>query len=213
MSGFYKGFNAFITDAGAALYNGNYVFSYIAEMDMGADVSGQNGPPLLSVSSVTPVGSGVELPTYSIGNSQPEPAIKVPADTGAANSQTITSVEMFIHVDNSVVDITGYLKLRSNDPVWGNSFAGGINGKIKIPTEIQAGANMILGDKDGVKFWYFDAWFNDTQGQANAALWLATDESFLTGQTLQVNGGLTLRRNPSPKEINASTRAASAPKT
>jgi NAD(P)-dependent dehydrogenase (short-subunit alcohol dehydrogenase family) len=47
---------------------------------------------------------------------------------------------------------------------------------------------------------------------ANAALWLATAESFLTGQTLQINGGLTLRRNPTPKEINASMRVASAPK-
>jgi NAD(P)-dependent dehydrogenase (short-subunit alcohol dehydrogenase family) len=47
---------------------------------------------------------------------------------------------------------------------------------------------------------------------ANAALWLASAESFVTGQTLQVNGGLTLRRNPTPKEINASMRAAGAPK-
>jgi 2-hydroxycyclohexanecarboxyl-CoA dehydrogenase len=43
---------------------------------------------------------------------------------------------------------------------------------------------------------------------ANAALWLAGDESFLTGQVLQINGGLTLRRNPTPKEINASLKAA-----
>jgi NAD(P)-dependent dehydrogenase (short-subunit alcohol dehydrogenase family) len=50
-----------------------------------------------------------------------------------------------------------------------------------------------------------------TDDVANAALWLATDESFVTGQVLQVNGGLTLRRNPSPKEINASMRAAAAP--
>lgn len=48
---------------------------------------------------------------------------------------------------------------------------------------------------------------------ANAALWLASDESFITGQTLQVNGGLTLRRNPTPKEINASLRAAAAAKS
>jgi 2-hydroxycyclohexanecarboxyl-CoA dehydrogenase len=43
---------------------------------------------------------------------------------------------------------------------------------------------------------------------ANAALWLASDESFMTGQVLQVNGGLTLRRNPSPWEINAAMKAA-----
>jgi len=45
---------------------------------------------------------------------------------------------------------------------------------------------------------------------ANAALWLAGDESFLTGQVLQINGGLTLRRNPNPREINASLKAAAA---
>ena len=47
-----------------------------------------------------------------------------------------------------------------------------------------------------------------TEDIANAALWLATDESFLTGQVLQVNGGLTLRRNPSPREISASMKVA-----
>jgi NAD(P)-dependent dehydrogenase (short-subunit alcohol dehydrogenase family) len=46
---------------------------------------------------------------------------------------------------------------------------------------------------------------------ADAALWLAGDESFLTGQVLQINGGLTLRRNPTPREINASLKAAAAP--
>ena len=52
-----------------------------------------------------------------------------------------------------------------------------------------------------------------TEDIANAALWLATDESFLTGQVLQVNGGLTLRRNPSPREINAAMKAAAAQPT
>jgi 2-hydroxycyclohexanecarboxyl-CoA dehydrogenase len=32
-------------------------------------------------------------------------------------------------------------------------------------------------------------------------VYLASDECFMTGQNLQVNGGLTLRRNPNPKEI------------
>lgn len=46
-----------------------------------------------------------------------------------------------------------------------------------------------------------------TTDVADAATWLAGDECFMTGQVLQVNGGLTLRRNPTPREINASLRA------
>ena len=51
-----------------------------------------------------------------------------------------------------------------------------------------------------------------TQDVADAALWLAGDECFMTGQVLQVNGGLTLRRNPSQREISASMKAHAAPK-
>jgi len=45
---------------------------------------------------------------------------------------------------------------------------------------------------------------------AQACLWLASDHCFMTGQTLQVNGGLTLRRNPLPNEVAASIGAAMA---
>jgi NAD(P)-dependent dehydrogenase (short-subunit alcohol dehydrogenase family) len=45
---------------------------------------------------------------------------------------------------------------------------------------------------------------------ADAAVWLASDGCFLTGQTLQVNGGLTLRRNPRNAEIVAAVKAAKA---
>ena len=47
-----------------------------------------------------------------------------------------------------------------------------------------------------------------TEDVANAALWLAGDECFMTGEVLQVNGGLMLRRNPTPREINAAMKAA-----
>ena len=46
-----------------------------------------------------------------------------------------------------------------------------------------------------------------TQDIADAALWLAGDECFMTGQLLHVNGGLTLRRNPTQREISASLKA------
>ncbi|TAL00302.1 MAG: SDR family oxidoreductase [Rhodospirillaceae bacterium] len=42
-----------------------------------------------------------------------------------------------------------------------------------------------------------------SQDIAAACVWLAGDESFITGQNLQINGGLTLRRNPRAKELMA----------
>lgn len=45
---------------------------------------------------------------------------------------------------------------------------------------------------------------------ANAAAWIASDACFMTGQTFQVNGGLTLRRNPTNAEIVSAVKAAKA---
>lgn len=46
---------------------------------------------------------------------------------------------------------------------------------------------------------------------AEAAVWLAGDRCFMTGENLQVNGGLTLRRNPTNAEIAAAVAIASPP--
>ena len=43
---------------------------------------------------------------------------------------------------------------------------------------------------------------------ADAATWVASDQCFMTGQVLQINGGLTLRRNPRNSEIVAAVQAA-----
>lgn len=45
---------------------------------------------------------------------------------------------------------------------------------------------------------------------AAAAVWLASDECFMTGENLQVNGGLSLRGNPSAAEIGEAIAKASA---
>jgi 2-hydroxycyclohexanecarboxyl-CoA dehydrogenase len=49
---------------------------------------------------------------------------------------------------------------------------------------------------------------NTSDDIARAAVWVASDECFMTGQNFQVNGGLTLRRNPRPEEIGAAVAAA-----
>lgn len=45
---------------------------------------------------------------------------------------------------------------------------------------------------------------------AEAALWISSDACFMTGQNFQVNGGLTLRRNPTLAEMGAAFANASA---
>jgi NAD(P)-dependent dehydrogenase (short-subunit alcohol dehydrogenase family) len=45
---------------------------------------------------------------------------------------------------------------------------------------------------------------------AKAAVWLVSDDCYMSGQNLQINGGLTLRRNPRPEEMGASIAAAMA---
>ena len=43
---------------------------------------------------------------------------------------------------------------------------------------------------------------------AAAVVWLSSDECYMSGENLQVNGGLTLRRNPTREEVGASVAAA-----
>jgi len=45
---------------------------------------------------------------------------------------------------------------------------------------------------------------------AGATAWLCSDDCFATGQIFEINGGLTLRRNPTAAEIQAVVAAAAA---
>ena len=51
---------------------------------------------------------------------------------------------------------------------------------------------------------------NTSDDIAAAAVWLASDEAFLSGQNIQVNGGLTLRGNPQTSDLQKAIAAASA---
>lgn len=51
---------------------------------------------------------------------------------------------------------------------------------------------------------------NTTEDVANACLWLASDEAFVTGEVIQANGGLTLRGNPQAADVATSIGAAMA---
>ena len=51
---------------------------------------------------------------------------------------------------------------------------------------------------------------NTSDDIAAAAVWLAGDQAFISGQNIQVNGGLTLRGNPQAADIQKAVAEASA---
>ncbi len=75
-------------------------------------------------------------------------------------------------------------------------------------TPMTAGAKQTPGVYEAFASAYPLGRIGTSDDIAAAAVWLASDECFMTGQNLQVNGGLTLRRNPTREEITASVMAA-----
>ncbi|MEO8811987.1 MAG: SDR family oxidoreductase [Caulobacteraceae bacterium] len=79
-------------------------------------------------------------------------------------------------------------------------------------TPMTAGAKATPGLFDAFVAGYPLGRIGTSEDIANAAVWLAGDECFMTGQNLQVNGGLTLRRNPTHEEVGAAVAKAMAAK-
>ena len=75
-------------------------------------------------------------------------------------------------------------------------------------TPMTAGAKQTPGLFDAFADCYPLGRIGTSDDIAAAAVFLASDECFMTGQNLQVNGGLTLRRNPTGAEIGAAVAKA-----
>ncbi|MEZ5656404.1 MAG: SDR family oxidoreductase [Sphingobium sp.] len=77
-------------------------------------------------------------------------------------------------------------------------------------TPMTADASAVPGLMDAFKKGYPLGRYGTSEDIAAACVFLASDECFMTGENLQVNGGLTLRGNPSKADIEASVAAAMA---
>ncbi|MBU6266493.1 MAG: SDR family oxidoreductase [Sphingomonadales bacterium] len=75
-------------------------------------------------------------------------------------------------------------------------------------TPMNAEAKQVPGLFEAFRAGYPLGRWGTSEDVAAAVVFLAEDECFMTGENLQVNGGLTLRRNPRPDEIAASIAAA-----
>lgn len=100
-------------------------------------------------------------------------------------------------VVREVANEYGHKGIRVNSIAPGLTVTPMLEGMEKIPGLVSAFVNEYpLGR------------LNTVEDIAHAAVFLASDECFMTGQTLQINGGLTLRRNPTLVEIQRSIEAA-----
>lgn len=77
-------------------------------------------------------------------------------------------------------------------------------------TPMTAGAKAVPGLFEAFLAGYPLGRIGTSDDIAAAAVWLSRDDCFMTGENLQVNGGLTLRRNPTNEEIAAAVAAATS---
>lgn len=75
-------------------------------------------------------------------------------------------------------------------------------------TPMNADAKQVPGLFESFRNSYPLGRWGTSEDVAAAVVFLASDECFMTGENLQVNGGLTLRRNPMREEINAAVASA-----
>lgn len=103
----------------------------------------------------------------------------------------------FDHVMRCLALVGGPRGIRSN------SVSPGLT-----DTPMTAGAKSTPGVYETYRSRYPLGRIGTSDDIADAVCWLASDGCFMSGQNLQVNGGLTLRGNPSRAEVDAAVIAA-----
>lgn len=106
------------------------------------------------------------------------------------------------HVIRCIANEFGHRGIRAN------SISPGIT-----VSPMTAAAQQIPGLWEAYRSRYPLGRTGTSEDVADAAVWLSQDSCFMTGQNLQVNGGLTLRGNPSREEVDAAvTQATGKPR-
>lgn len=137
------------------------------------------------------------------------------SENGGGSIMQITSATTTCFIDNHAA----YIGTKSGADRLVMCFANELGGQgVKVNsiapgltnTPMTAAAFSTPGVEDAFLQKYPLGRIGTSEDIADAAVWLSEDSSFITGQILQINGGLTLRGNPSSADVGASVAAAMA---
>lgn len=159
VNGFFHDLEVTATDIGASFLGAEYAVSLVMESYLSEGFTDkEGGPPTFSVSSVA--ATSAEAPA---GTPLPQPEVEVPEDL--AGETEIKPTGFDISIETPILDAGAYLLFYMDDPTWGTRFAAGVNASLKVPARYNLGGNMTLGFVDGMDYWYFDAYFEDVDGE------------------------------------------------
>ncbi len=159
ISGSHGGFKFLLNEIAATYESGFYMISLLSDVDLGNRLDGGDGPPKMAFSSVMGVDEKYQ-PEFENASLAPP---KVPYKKGMESQREVTG-STYLEINNPMNEFKGWVELVNNDPNLGTVFAGKIEGKMLLPVEVPMQANIIVGDKDGTKYWYFDSYFEDKTG-------------------------------------------------
>jgi hypothetical protein len=150
----------FIDTIGAAYMSGNYYCYASSYFNVADDINGPDGPVRGYNFAKVPINAE----QFDMVNDYTNvPTIRIPASaatTPPAETRIIESA--YVKVQNSLCELEGSLEMVKNDPDWGNCMKGRLSGKVKMPSEIELGASIIVGrSPQKVEYWFFDAFVKD----------------------------------------------------
>lgn len=154
----YAGYDITIEEIGASFDNGRYSMAILGNADYGDRIVGENGPPKFGISSVRLLSEDFHP------GAAPEVGIPPISVQVGDEEKKKFAAKSFIKIENTLLDFTGWVNLVQDHPAWGKCFTGTIEGALKYPTRLPMEANILVGNADGVDFWYFDAYFQDKEG-------------------------------------------------
>ena len=155
LSGNYKGVMELLIDTiGASFLNGKYCSYSSSQFKITDDI----GTPRLHTFSTIDVAKGVDVKNdYSS-----PPPISTPVTVLNASPKDVKLVDsVFVELKCPVAECQGYIKVVENDPDWGNVMRGNIKGFIRVTSQINCGAEIIVGKKDKLDYWFFNAYAQD----------------------------------------------------